>query len=200
MKSSWVLARLDDETGPRHTAADNDRLALLTAPATIAGYRDFLTHVYGFESVVESALQMTADLDDVVDLRARSSMRLLRSDLLALGIAEPGAVARCESVFPFRTVLEAMGWIYVLERNALLHGVLRRHLEQRLGDRIANATAYFAGNERAVGARMRELGIALDGIAATYEVADRIAAAASAAFECQHRWFARLVPARVRVA
>lgn len=82
----------------------------------------------------------------------------------------------------------------------LLHGVLRRHLERRLPEQIARAGAYLAGNERAAGARIRELGAALDGLARSPGSVDRVIVAAHAAFRSQRHWFAEVVPPRVQVA
>lgn len=197
---SPALARLEQETRVHHAAADNDRITLLTSPSSLEAYRRFLASVYGFESPVEAAVQMTPGLADVLDLRERSGPKLLRSDLVALGIADPGALPRCTSVVPFRAAAEALGWLYVLERDSMLHGVLRRHLEHRLGDSFARACAYLAGNERAAGVRMRELGRALDRVARAPAVADRVVDAACAAFRCQRAWFARAVMPRARVA
>lgn len=197
---SWVLGRLDHETRPRHAQADSDRLCLMTSHATPAGYRGFLARVYGFEAPVGAAIQMTPGVRDVLDLRGRGHLRLLVSDLAALGISTLEAVPRCAGGFPFRTVEDALGWTYVIERNMLLHGILRRHLEKRLPEEIARGGAYLAGNERAVGARMRELGAALDVVAKRPGYVDRIIAAAHAAFRCQRHWFAEVVPPRAQVA
>ena len=197
---SPALARLEQETRVHHAAADSDRIALLTSPPKIEAYRRFLASVYGFESPVEAAVQMTPGLEAVLDLRGRTGPRLLRSDLVALGVPDPGALERCTNVFPFRSPAEALGWLYVVERDAMLHGILLRHLEQRLGDPFARACAYLAGNERAAGVRMRELGRALDIVARAPKVAERVVDAACAAFRCQRVWFARGFVPRVRVA
>jgi heme oxygenase len=102
-------------------------------------------------------------------------------------------------VAPFRAATDALGWTYVLERNAILHGVLRRYLE-RVHAPLAKAGAYLAGNERATGSRMRELGRVLDTVAQTEQIADRIVDAANTAFRCQHHWFGKVVPLYGRVA
>jgi heme oxygenase len=196
---SQVLARLEHATRPRHGVADQPRLALVTPSVTVDAYRGFLMRIYGFEAPVESAIAMTPGLDALLDLRTRTSMRLLRSDLLAIGVADPAQLPRCTSVFPFNSAANALGWVYVVERNAMLHGILLRHFEQRLPGPLRKAGAYLAGNERAVGSRMRELGHALDGVARTHEVVDRIVVAAQAAFRCQQHWFAEVVPPRREV-
>jgi heme oxygenase len=89
--------------------------------------------------------------------------------------------------------------VYVVERSAMLHGIVCRHLQHRLPDVLPRAGAYLAGNERAIGARLRELGELLDTVARTDDIADQIVNAAHAAFRCQQRWFGE--PAtRLRVA
>jgi heme oxygenase len=200
MQSSWVLARLDQQTRPRHAIADADRLAPITAGVTADGYRQFLTRVYGFEAAVETSIQLTPGVGEIVDLRSRVQLRLLKSDLLALGITNCAKLPRCRSVALFRTLHEALGWMYVLDRNLRLHGVLRRHLERQIAKQLATAGAYLSGNDRAAGSRLRELGDALDSVAKTPEDADRIVVAAHTAFRCQRHWFADVMPPRVRAA
>ncbi len=197
---SLVLARLDRDTRQRHASADNDRLVLMSTTVTPELYRAFLVRVFGFEAAVETMLHMTTGLDDVVDLRSRVHVRLLKSDLAALALTSVAHVPRCRSVIPFACHADALGWMYVVERNMLLHGVLRRHLESRLPEQLATAGAYLAGNERNAGARLRELGEALDAIARPPVMADRVVAAAHAAFRSQRHWFADAAAPRARVA
>ncbi len=197
---SLVLARLDRETRQRQASADNDRLLLMTSSATPELYRNFLVRVFGFEAAVETMLHMTPGLDDVVDLRSRAHVRLLKSDLAALAVTSVAHLPRCRSVVPFACHADALGWMYVVERNVLLHGVLRRHLASRLPEQLASAGAYLTGNERALGARLRELGEALDAIARAPGMADRVVAAAHAAFRSQRHWFADATAERARVA
>jgi heme oxygenase len=172
----------------------------MTSVVTTELYRNFLSRVFGFEAAVETALGMTPGLDEVVDLRSRVHLRLLKSDLTALGVSGTSQMPRCRGVLPFQSCTQALGWMYVIERNFLLHGILRRHLEMRLPAQLAIAGSYLAGNERAVGTRMRELGAVLDAVASPLWVADEVVAAAHTAFRCQHGWFAEAVPSHVRVA
>ena len=190
MESYLGIRHLDQQTRRHHAAADSDRLTLMTSVVTPESYRTFLCRVFGFEAAVETALGMTPGLDEVVDLRSRVHLKLLKSDLAALGVSSTSHLPRCPSVVPFRSCAEALGWMYVIERNFLLHGILRRHLEKRSPAPIAIAGSYLAGNERAVGTRMRELRSVLDEFAATLWVADDVVVAAHAAFRCQHSWFA----------
>ena len=128
-----VLTQIDEETRARHAEADTQRLAIMTEPATPRLYRRFLLRLHGFESPVELALQSTPALADLIDLRARLHSRLLRSDLAALGIVDLTRVTRCAAVPRFRHVLEALGWMYVIERGRI---VLDTALDQ-IGERYA---------------------------------------------------------------
>jgi heme oxygenase len=197
---SLAIRHLEQQTRRQHAVSDSDRLTLMTSVVTPERYRTFLSRVFGFEAAVETALSMTPGLDEVVDLRSRVHLKLLKSDLAALGVSGTLQLPRCRNVLPFHGCAEALGWMYVVERNFLVHGILRRHLEKRLPAPLAMAGSYLVGNERAVGMRMRELGAVLDAVALTPWAADEVVVAAHTAFRCQHSWFAEAAPSRVRVA
>lgn len=191
--TSWMLARLKRETALLQTVADADRMAVIRA-ATRERYRDYLVRIFGFEAPVEATLVMTPGLDEVMDLRSRAHVRLLKADLRALGVANPSELPQCRPIYPFRTVAEALGWIYSIEHNALVHGQVLRHLERQLPREVAIAGAYLSGGERALGARLRELGEALDGFARDTDTIAQIVEAARKGFRRQHGWFAQAVP------
>lgn len=184
-----MLGRLNRETRQYHQSADNDRLAMLAVSANRSQYTAFLSRVYGFESPFEAALLMTDGLDRWVDMRDRGHLRLLRADLQVLGLSDPNTLPRSRSIFPFRHPGDALGWIYAIERNTLLHGLIERHLRSRLGDVLKVAGSYLAGQQRSNGQRIRDLGAAMDRMATDKVCADRIVAAAKAAFRAQHNWY-----------
>lgn len=183
-----MLARLQKATELYHGAASAQRLELIGGAVTVDRYRGFLDRVHGFEMPVEAALTLTLGLDDVLDLRGRNQIRLLRADLRGLGVGDPATLPRCLSV-PIHDVPEALGWVYAVERNTALHGVLERHLHDRLPDVMRQAGSYLAVQERSVGARMRDLGHALDSVATRPAIADRIIHGAKAAFRHQRSWY-----------
>jgi heme oxygenase len=197
---SWMLSRLNRETQNYHQVADGDRLALLGVAADRTQYASFLTRVYGFEAPLEVALLMTDGLEQWLDLRDHARLRLLRADLQGLGVSEPNQLPRCSTVMPFRHAAEALGWVYVVERNTLLHGVIERHLRGRLPEVVKAAGSYLAGQQRSNGLRLRDLGGAMDSIAKDAACAERIVSGAKAAFRVQHRWYQIAVPQRLRVA
>jgi heme oxygenase len=197
--ASWMLSRLDRETRHYHEVADTNRLAILGA-ADRAQYTTLLTRVYGFEAPVEAALMMTDGLDLWLDLRGRGHLRLLRADLQSLGIADPNQLRRSSTIFPFRHPAEALGWVYAIGRNTLLHGVIHRHLGDRMPEVLKSAGAYLAGQQRSNGLRLRDLGDALDRIAKDPVRAERIVSGAKAAFRVQHGWYEVAVRPHLHVA
>lgn len=195
-----MLARLSRETKQHHHVADNDRLAMLGAGADPALYAAFLKRVYGFEAPVEAALLMTSGLEEWIDFRDRAQLRLLRADLQSLGVTDPTTLARCSAIAPFRQPADALGWIYAVERNTMLHGILDRHLRGRMPAVLKAAGSYLAGQQRSNGLRFRDLGNAMDRVAKDSTVAERIVAAAKAAFRTQHAWYDVATSQRSRVA
>jgi heme oxygenase len=180
-----ALTRIDDETRTRHAEADTQRLSILSEPVTAATYRRFLVRVYGFEAPVEAAFQAAPGIADVFDVRARLHIRLLRADLAALGIVDLTRVARSRAVPQFHDVLEALGWIYVIERGRMLSSIVQRHLEQQL----AGMTTSYLRAERSAGTRMRELGATFDAVVRSEIDVDRVVAAAHGAFRAQSHWY-----------
>lgn len=195
MPPRTVLTRVDDQTCARGADADAQRLALLGEPANLATYRMFLVRLYGFEAPAEIAFQMTAGLTDVIDVRARLHTRLLRSDLAALGIVDLTAIARCELVPRFASVLEALGWMYVVERGRMLHSILHRHLQEKL-PALASSAATYLGSERSAARRMRDLGATLDSVVRSEGDVAVVLDAAQSAFRAQTQWYAADQPQR----
>jgi heme oxygenase len=184
-----MVARLDDDTRGHRAETDRD-LDHLFAPDTIAPhYLLFLMRAYGFEAPLECAFAGTAGLDVMLDLRLRAKAGLIAADLLALGLRPPEVadLPQCLSVPQFRGVAEAIGWLYMIERQTLLHGVLHRHLATRL-PQVTGAGSYLSCYESVAGRRWSELSAVIDRVATTRALEDRIIAAAHAAYLCHRRW------------
>lgn len=194
MQGSFMLARLDEETRAQQVDADGETELLFRADAQPAHYLLFLTRTYGFVAPLECALDATPDCDRMIGLRERAKARHIAADLLALGL-RPAALADmplCLTVPQFRGVAEALGWLYVVERQTLMHGMLRRHLATCLPRQAADATAFLAAYDGVSGQRWRDLGAVLDTVASpSYAIADRVIESAVAAYQCMHRWSAR---------
>lgn len=185
---SWMLVRLALDTRAHHATADGDRLALLER-ATAARYRAFLATVYGFEARFEEVFASAPNIDAAL-VAARAKRDLLAADLEGLGIADPASLPACIAIPRFRTPAQAMGWLYVVERNTLLHGLLRRHLAMVIPDEMARASRYLGAYGDTPGARHRDLGFALDVLGSRGPtIPSQLVAAANDAFRCQRIWF-----------
>src|ERR1051325_7440884 len=131
-RTSWMLARLDDETRDHHAAAEADRFRVLDDP-TPSGYRWFLATVFRFEYAVEAKLVYVEELPlRLLGETLRTGM--LGDDMLAVGIDERAReiLARPLDLPRFRDGLHALGWLYALQRNTLHHGALYRALAPRM--------------------------------------------------------------------
>lgn len=189
---SWMIERLDEGTRLHHAEADADREILFHDDAAPADYLIFLMRVYGFEAPLESALAMTPDFELVLDLRERHKASYLAQDMLAIGLRphEVAEMSQCLTIPQFASAAEALGWMFVVERATLAHGVIRRHLLTKLPREMTHASAYLQRYEGVVETRWRQFGAVLDDVAHHPAVADRIVVAANDAFRGQRRWVA----------
>ena len=179
--------RLGLETRAYHAAADADRLAILDDPRP-ERYRAFLEEIYAFEARYEAALIQTPDLEPRV-IRQRTKAHLLRADLAALGVTDLAFPQ--PDIAPFRHEAEALGWIYVVERNTLVHNLIRRHLWRTMPSTLVVAGSYLGAYGNTPGAQYRDLGFDLDRCARV-AIPSQLVLAAIEAFQCQHAWFAQV--------
>lgn len=199
-RASWMLARLDRETGDLHAAAEADRFSVLDEP-TLAGYRRFLATIYRFEYAVEAKLVSIEELP-VRWLAENLRSGLLCKDLLALGDDSTvrSVHARGADRPRFRDGLHAFGWVYALQRNTLQHGDLFRALAPRLRGALQLASRYLTAGSNNIYGRWYELGARLDAAASTHERASTIVAAAREAFERQHACFVEAARGRASLS
>ena len=181
-----MLARLDVETGAYHAGADGVWRDLMEGSATPATYMHQLVRVYGFEAPLEAALAYTPGIASVIDVRSRVRSGLIARDLLALGISA-GKIAELPQcmIAPFATVAEAIGWMYVSERAALLHDPVRRYLIARF-PQLAGATSYLAA---ASDARWNAFADALEPYVRTRALQQQVLAGARDGSRCALDWF-----------
>jgi heme oxygenase len=142
--------------------------------------------VYGFEAPLEAALAYTPEIAAVIDIRSRVRSGLIARDLLSLGIsaAQIAELPQC-MIAPFASVAEALGWMYLSERAALLHDPVRRHLIARF-PRLADATSYLAS---ASDARWNEFADALEPYVRTRALQQQVLVGARDAYRCALEWF-----------
>jgi heme oxygenase len=194
LNPGWMLTRLARETRALHAIADGDRLELMNA-TSLADYRSHLLRIYGFEAAVERALPNLAGTQLQVT-HYRERLARLRNDLVALGMnmIELEVPPRSTSI-AVRSPAHAFGWLFVVERNALVAGLIRRYLASQLPELERTAVAYLDASSDA-GPRLRTLGDALGSYARREPGApEAIIAAARVAFQQQHQWYARVARA-----
>lgn len=181
-----MLARIDVETRAYHVGTDGVWRDLMEGTATPATYMHQLMRVYGFEAPLEAALAYTPEIAAVIDVRGRVRSGLIARDLLALGISA-GKIATLPQcmIAPFASVAEALGWMYVSERSALLHDPVRRHLIARF-PQLAEATSYLAA---ASDTRWNEFADALEPYVRTRALQQQVLAGARDASRCALEWF-----------
>ncbi len=190
---STALVRLNVDTRAFHAEADGPWLDLLVANHTPSrlDYIEHLVTCYGFDAPLEAALAYTPHLSSFIELHPRYRAGYIAEDLLKLGVA-PAAIAAIEQTMlaPFASVAEALGWLYVHQRSTLLHESVRTELLERLPE-LAFATTYLRANEGRVGMRWDELGNALNKVARTEHIENRIVAAAIEASRTAIHWYRR---------
>jgi heme oxygenase len=182
-----MLAHLAQQTRPHQVGADADRLAILERErVTDDHYRTYLAKIYCFEAPFEAALIAT-DGVDAAFVRRFARSHWLAADLEALSIAAR-PLGRIEPI-RYESAADALGWMYIVHRNTLVHGLVLRYLARKLPEPIRIASAYLASTEGCAGAMLRELGSRLDATARRASIAERIVAAADDALRLQRQWY-----------
>lgn len=176
-----TIERLTKQTTVHRCVADADRLALTDHPATEQRYTSYLVRTYGFQAPLESAFAIMPGLDAHLDLPHRVWSGVLASDLVALGYPiEQILDAPVRPRAPFRTLTEALGWLYVAELTRNGHQLLRHYLATKL-DRLTRASCV----SRVTKYQWAELADVLDSV----QPQEALDHAVVDAFEAQHRWF-----------
>jgi heme oxygenase len=187
-----MLLRLALETSAHHSTADEDRLSALSIE-TVGDYRLFLSRVFGFESVVEQlVVRHCVQKAPWIERRIRSFR--LRADLRALGISDSDIRA-----LPLATTLQipspahALGWMFVLERQHLVSGLLRRHVQRALGAEAEYALRYLDAVGDTPGTAFRTFGDELGQLAREHPPM-KIVAGGTEAFRAQRQWYSAMAP------
>ena len=184
-----MLRRLRVETRAHQCVADADALALVATRPTREAYRDFLVKLYGFEAPLEQLLAIVPELHEWLDLRAHRKSGLLAADLVELEVAHErvSALPRCE-IAPFTSACEALGWVYVLERNVTTQQLLHRYLA-RAAPHLVFAGSYLSAHDRRGTDPWRRLGDAMEHFPSrTPEAELQLVAATRWAYDSLHLW------------
>ena len=189
-----MVSHLSRETQLHHASADADRLTILERP-TPDRYGRYLAQIYGFEAPVEAACAATISRDLV---RSHFKAHRLAADLEALGLTPQAAAA----IPAFDGPEQALGWLWVVHRNALLHGLVHRHVATVLPETARSAGSYLSTFDSRGGALPSRLAHAMEAAARRVASCERMIAAAKQAFELQHEWYScsLMLPRRRRAA
>ena len=187
---STALLTLDLETRAEHGRADDGWLRLCRYGVTTTDYIEQLIISYGFESPLESAIAYTPGMPRLLDLRSRARAGFIAQDLLVLGHS-PSAISRLPqcALAPFATTVEALGWLYVVERATHHHEVVRRHLARQLPD-VADAWAYLSSAGANAAVRWAQFGAIVED-AITPDRLPALIAAATSGLRSYAQWSAR---------
>ncbi|HEX8106257.1 MAG TPA: biliverdin-producing heme oxygenase [Kofleriaceae bacterium] len=185
---SRTLIQLNLATREHHVAADAPWLELLVPTVTRRQYAEQLIKVYGFEAPLEAALRYTPGLSTLVDLRSRVRSGLIVQDLMRLGLGAGRIAALGQRFVTFSSTLEALGWLYVVERATLLHGAIRRYLTLRVPE-LCGATSYLSAYDGVTGDRWSDLGNALETVAHAPPAKHQLIRAANQGFLAFCEWF-----------
>lgn len=188
MELPATLLRLNLETRAYHAPSDAGWTALLRPEITKQQYVDQLVRVFGFEGPLEAALAYTMHLELFVDVHMRFRAGFIAQDLLGLGM-KPSVIARLPqcALAPFASPLEALGWVYVVERASLCHEQVRQHLHGHL--REANDACVYLGASDVHGdGHMHQLGHALERAVRTPAMFDEVARGAESGFRTWLDW------------
>ena len=185
---SRTLLQLNIATRKHHDAADAPWLDLMVPSVDQQDYVDHLVKIYGFEAPLDSALRYTPGLNALIDLRARTRTGLLAQDLMRLGMSASQIARLPQRFIAFSDAIDALGWMFVVERSALRHGGVLRYLVEHIPE-INRASSYLAAYDAATGNRWSELGAALDSVGSAPSVVHQLVRAANQGFQALRDWF-----------
>lgn len=185
---SRTLLQLNIATRRYHDAADAPWLDLMVPSVDPQDYVEHLVKIYGFEAPLEAALRYTPGLSALIDLRARTRSGLLAQDLMRLGVSASQIAKLPQRFVAFSDAVDALGWMYVVERSALRHGGVLRYLVEHLPE-VNRASSYLAAYDAATGNRWSELGAALDSVGHSASVVHQLVRSANQGFQALRDWF-----------
>ncbi len=184
-----MLALLDTETRLLHSEADHSWAYLLENNAHWRdGYCSQLAAAYGFEAPLEVARQYTPGLAQRFALPLHERTGLIVHALVSLGwTAEDITSIQCSAFSLFPEAPEALAWMYVVERSALIQAEVRQRLAIRFHE-VAEATTGLAIYDGSASTRRAELGIALDHLCVAEQIRQRVVDAACTGYGALIEW------------
>lgn len=193
-----VLDKLQAETRS-HCGRTEEAALRFVEGGSADRYRDYLVRCYGFEAPFESACVMSPTLASH-GATTRPRTRYIAQDLVDLGMP-PERLLELKPcpLAPFRDLSEALGWLYVVERNVMTNSLCHSRLAESAPALAAHAR-YLNCYGPATAMRWRSFGVSLERAAAHADF-DRIANAAVTCFGRLHDWLQIAEPPiEVRIA
>lgn len=177
-----MMDRLRRETSAEHALLEQ-ATRMMSPDLSVRDYLRYLLEMWVAHAAVEPRLAGIGGLSAVLpDLDERRRLSRLELDLAELGVppAELGTLLQNHPQIPCGSVAEALGVLYVLEGSTLGGRLIRRHLAEVLGDRVAGATRYLDAYSD-VGPMWRRFGAAVNAYGEAHPEAGSILVAAAAA-------------------
>lgn len=140
------LASLRQTTAASHQKLEDSELskAILLPSVTLADYQTYLVRMYGVIKACEDRVfPVVEGVVPNVDERYKSSYIL--KDLIATGYPEDKLAFLPVFQYPFTSVPEALGYMYVMEGSTLGGRVIYKHIHNTLGLTAENGAGYFWG-------------------------------------------------------
>ena len=177
------LIRLQRCLRDRADTVDTVVHAPLTPP-TRSGYRRWLCDLFRFISPVEKSVALTPGLDRRL-MRGRHKASRLASDLMALGLtkAERTRLANRCHVPELHNPLEALGWLFVVERLTLQFDRLQSQLWPHIAFELDTAGSFLVGYGDELLHSWMELDRAVDRMIASESDMDLVTQASFAALD-----------------
>ena len=140
------LQNLRTQTASCHTALERNPYskALLSPQVTLKDYSVYLQKLYGFvQGFEQKVYPLLLPFDAAIDKRLKT--HLLQSDLSLLNCNIKNIPLVPEEIFKvhYTTTAAALGGLYVLEGSVMGGIIIKKHLQQNLGETINDKMKYF---------------------------------------------------------
>ena len=187
------LQKLKSETANSHFTLEQNpySINLMNLNVSLDDYSNYLQRLYGFvfgfERTVFPKLQ---EIDPDINLRRKSE--LMHHDLLKLKCDFTKIPTFSEEAFNhhYPNNLTALGGLYVLEGSMLGGVMIKKHLTEKLGNKVVNKMEYFTGYGSETGKVWRDFLNILSFHATDIEKEKIIINSANNTFDLLNQWIA----------
>jgi len=183
------LANLRQNTAASHQKLEDSELskAILLPDVTLADYQTYLVKMYGVTKACEDSVFPVIE-EVVPDLDQRYKSLHILEDLAKTGYSEEKLSSIPVFDYPFSSVSEALGFMYVIEGSTLGGRVLFKHIHQTLGLTSENGASYFWGYGSQTGILWKSFIAALTRFAVEKDESEKIIESAVQTFANIDNW------------